>query len=345
MVRMSRETVVILVRTWSWLALGGCVASSQEAAVLLPLPGPPRGGGFVAHHHDPRMSEPYARRRDSRLSEMRARAEQLREALYNATVRDDRETTLGVRLHEFLRRKLVDDGKDWEISVCRPQGVAFIHVYKAAGTTAKYFMEAACPEPRHHFACCGCEDEPNPVFCHEKDEAEQWSENVTTSFAIVRDPVERFLSGIFELALRDDPWINARIDRARRENITVAEAAIDDLLERGPFFLPDAHLMEQTFFLSDSHHLPTALTYLAKVGPDLVDDLGALGHRLFGLPRTALENLARHRDAHDATYGGDKMYIHDEPLNAVTLAKIKQYYEFDYVWIDPPRRVRHRPRL
>jgi len=298
------------------------------------LPGPSRGAmaGFRKHG-------------DARLKEMMARANLLNQVLNNTSTGKMPRSSMSRRLHEYLRRSLIDAGKDFEISVCRPRGVAFVHVYKAAGTTAKAFVEAGCPEPRHHFSCCGCDSETSAVYCHTLVDGAKWKHNVTTTFTIVRDPVDRFRSGIFELALRNDPWMLANIDRAKRENISVAEATIDDLLGRSPWFLPDPHIMEQTFFLVDKRKPPYALTYIAKLGPELTDDLAALGHSLFGMPRAAVEAIPHMRNSQDANYGRDKKYIHDQPLDLKTIAKIKQYYHVDYAWIDPAshRQGRARP--
>mmetsp|Transcript_1270 Transcript_1270/g.3227 ORF Transcript_1270/g.3227 Transcript_1270/m.3227 type:complete len:327 (+) Transcript_1270:150-1130(+) len=268
---------------------------------------------------------------EQRLREMQARAEALKEVINSTDMgRKNR------RNNEYLSRKLIDDGKDYEISVCRPRGVAFVHVYKAAGTTAKQMVRAGCPEPRHHFSCCGCESEEPGVFCHELQEGYTWNRNVSTTFAVVRDPVDRFRSGIFELALRGNQWMMDNIARAETDNKSVAEVAIDDLRSRQLWFLPDPHLMEQTFFLSEHHKVPHALTYVAKVGPNYVDDLYALGQELLGIDKAVVEHIGHYRDAHNVSYGRDKIYIHDQPLDDKTVDKIKEYYAVDYAWIDHP---------
>lgn len=299
---------------------------------MLVLPAQSLGDELSASSAEPmrRLGYGGGRHHEVRLREMMARADMLRDVLSNASLAYSPK-------NEYLRRKLIDDGKDYEISVCRPLGVAFVHVYKAAGTTAKNLMELGCPEPRHHYSCCGCEEEPRPVYCHTLEEGELWKENVTATFAIIRDPIERFRSGIFELARRDNPWMRTCIALATRRNKSVAEVTIDDLHFRKRTeveFLADPHLMEQTNFLSDGMRPPHALDYIAKVGPYFKDDLAALAHKLFGLSHRVVDSLGRFRDAHNASYGKDKIYIHDQLLDSKTLTKIREYYEVDYAWLD-----------
>lgn len=229
----------------------------------------------------------------------------------------------------------LDGGKDYEVTVCPSAGIAFVHIYKAAGTTGKRLIDQGCREPRHHYSCCGCLGE-GQVVCHMKDPDGDidWAANVTRTFAFIRDPMERFQSGIFELARRNDPWIMPLLKTAEVEHREVADVVIDDLqatMRIRP--IPNPHIMPQTFFLNDAGRPVKHLTYIARVGPQFDEEMQALGLDLFGLLPKMVARLPRYNAAHNTSFGRHRLYIHDESLSLETRIKIYDYYRLDYAWM------------
>jgi len=264
------------------------------------------------------------------LRRMEERARQL--ALFlNAT----QHTTF---LRDDMPQISMSGGKDYEVSVCPDYGVAFVHIYKAAGTTGKALVERGCPSMRHQYCCCGCNAETRQVVCHVKnpDGDVDWATNVTTTFAFVRDPLERFQSGIFELARRNDPWLLPLLKQAESERRTVADVVIDDLWSRhskDPIRKADPHIMPQTYFLNDAGTPVSRLKYIARIGPQFTEELQALGLELFHVHPRFFEMFPKMNSAHNSSYGHHHLYIHDELLEPETRTKIYKYYHVDYSWM------------
>lgn len=228
-------------------------------------------------------------------------------------------------------------GKDYEVSVCPAVKVAFIHIYKSAGTTGKRLIEEGCPERRHQYSCCGCNRETRMPVCHLKKDGDDWHwfDNVTVTYAFVRDPLERFQSGIFELARRQQPWMLTLLKEASASKRTVADVVIDALLEQRmqhPYLLPDPHIMPQTFFLNDGGKAVPHLKYIAFLGPQFDEEAQVLATRLYG-HHHQIARLPKYNAAKNASDGRHHLYIRDEDLSQATRLKIFDYYRTDYGWL------------
>mmetsp|Transcript_821 Transcript_821/g.2132 ORF Transcript_821/g.2132 Transcript_821/m.2132 type:complete len:291 (+) Transcript_821:56-928(+) len=222
--------------------------------------------------------------------------------------------------------------KDYEIVTCPAVGAAFVHVYKAAGTTGMELVKNNCPGRWYKFNRHGCPERDDQPVCFSKAQDTDWAANITTAFTFVRDPVERFQSGIFELAKHHGAWISQLIDVANTTGRAVADVVIDDLIRtsRRDGSLPNAHLMPQTYFLHDKAEPLPKLKYIATVGPHFDEDLQILGLELFG------DQIGVHHANAAANAVGQakgEVYIHDEVISQETRFKIFRYYEVDYAWL------------
>lgn len=231
----------------------------------------------------------------------------------------------------------VDGGKDFEVNTCPHLRVGFVHIYKAAGTTGKALLEAGCPELRHHYSCCGCDDEPTPNVCHKKTTTlmdgsndVHWEKDVDVAFTFVRDPVDRFQSGLFELALRGDARVSDWLARSRKLGRTLADIAIDDLLKDNPRRTPNPHLMMQLSFLSSERKPLPGLKHVALMGPDFKCELVALSDELFHLHPSFVVKMPQYRNAHFGGYNHGLASVRDEPLPPDVVKKIERYYRADY---------------
>ncbi|KAJ8602779.1 hypothetical protein CTAYLR_002576 [Chrysophaeum taylorii] len=250
------------------------------------------------------------------LDVMRSRAESLKKFL-DAT----RASTF---LQDDEPQVSSSGGKDYEVSVCPALSVAFVHVYKAAGSSGVRLMDVGCPEQRHQFCCCGC---VQGVVCHTRREDIDWSRNTTITFAFVRDPLERFQSAIFELARREKPFMLDWIKKAEDEGRQAGDVVVSQLFKLKSRV--DPHLMPQTYFLNDAGKAVPNLKYVAKVGPDFAEEMQALGSELFGLNPTIVASLPHLNAANNSSY----RYLHDEVLSQDTRIKVYKYYAVDYAWL------------
>lgn len=219
----------------------------------------------------------------------------------------------------------------YEVTVCAPLRVAFVHVYKAAGTTVLSLLTHFCPEQVDIYSSWGSGR-------GRLDDRSAWRRalgNVTV-VTVVRDPLERFQSGVFEVSSRGR--LTKQIQRAFDENATVSSVVIDDLRSHRASRLSDPHLQPQLMFLVDRAALVAEFDYVAVVSPMLPEALVALGVRLLGLDRSELETYVRSdhaRDSSDATYAGNAPTgpfggLRHEKLDRATKAKVYDYYRADY---------------
>ncbi|KAJ8607180.1 hypothetical protein CTAYLR_007335 [Chrysophaeum taylorii] len=223
------------------------------------------------------------------------------------------------------------DHKFYEIVVCRPLGVAFVHVYKSAGTTGMQLMQASCdPEPIDAYVTWPCDkDQGKNRRCHYGSSVAEIFSNVTTTFTIVRDPVERFQSGIFEVATRQSTFIRTLMKRAADNKVTVAESMIDILLARQVKVNP--HLQPQIYFLNHGGAALPGLRYVALVGAKFTKELTTLA-RVLNL-RADPYKLPKLRDSHDPAYHPEFNGIRSEYLSQHVRAKIFKFYHLDYAWL------------
>lgn len=240
--------------------------------------------------------------------------------------------------------------KHLEIVVCRPRGIAFVHVFKAAGTTGMQLVERNCPEPLDQYIHWPCANErrPHPQWrCHEQphDSTDVFA-NVTTTFTFVRDPVDRFQSSVFEVALRDVKfargWFESTLTKARQSSTTFADIVIDEVSAAWTArHHVDQHMIPQTYSLIHASAPIPQLTHVALVGPGFAEELAALCRDIFQVELDTL-NLMHQRDSHDATYGATLHDIRGERLAPSTIFKIFSMYQIDYAWLG---QLRYQPYL
>ena len=218
----------------------------------------------------------------------------------------------------------------YEIMICKPKKVAFVHVYKAAGTTVTDLLARICPESV-------------VIFSSWDDRAlaaEMWAREFAglTTFTFVRDPLERFQSGVFEVSSRGG--FEDKVERAFRENRTVGSVVVDDLLKsRGnQDVFVDPHVQQQTSFLVDQAKLVAPIDYIGVVSPMFAAELVTVGTEILGVDRQVLEAHIREdhaRDSSDTKYAaaapiGPFGTLRHEKLEHTARAKAYDYYRIDY---------------
>lgn len=95
---------------------------------------------------------------------------------------------------------------DTEVFVCPAARLAFIHIFKCAGTTLIASMHDLCRATYGDEGFC-VQESSSPWFCRggpTRTMEEEWANIQSyTWFTFVREPVSKFESGIFELARRN----------------------------------------------------------------------------------------------------------------------------------------------
>lgn len=136
--------------------------------------------------------------------------------------------------------------KGHRVVVTCSDSLAFVHVYKAGGTAISAWMSQICDPPKHWNTMIGFEKNvPSPLL-----------QQTYFIFSVIRDPVERYVSAIEEIAARQrfmnhtGPW---RYDRQPPEEWVTS--SLDKIEQMGRFW--NMHLVPQHVFLYD--HNGTAL--------------------------------------------------------------------------------------
>jgi len=186
-----------------------------------------------------------------------------------------------------------------EVIVCPGARLAFIHVYKAAGTTIIASLHDLCQAMGSEARLiCGHDGEKKWPVLQGDDQmwcdqtlAEAWDDIANYSFfTFVRDPVERFGSGLFENAYRASQSnystcaSQAGDSKEGIEGDELALAVLDRCLR---WIEPDAdildpHLKPQIdFFLQADQSVLPQLEYIGHV-ETMTDDWPALVGKFFG---------------------------------------------------------------
>ena len=201
-----------------------------------------------------------------------------------------------------------------EVIVCPGAKLAFIHVYKAAGTTIIASLHDLCQSVGSQARLiCGHDNEKSwPVL--EGDDgmwcdqtlAEAWDDiSDYTWFTFVRDPVERFKSGLFENAYRASTSNyttcagQAGNSKEGIEGDELALAVLDRCLRwlEPDSDLLDPHLKPQIdFFLQSDQSVMPRLAYIGHVEM-LADDWPALVSEFFGAKASAQVRRVLQNDA------------------------------------------------
>ena len=237
----------------------------------------------------------------------------------------------------------------YEIHECRfgSRTVVYAHDYKAAGTTVLAMVRELCPNAVKLYQSSHkgrlLPDPGNPT--------KSFGENYTL-FTFVRDPVERFQSGLFELSVRHDKWINNMIslkeDKMKKAmenkkknafNVTVASLAIEDLLHRTRGAYVDPHIQPQALFFIDKNQRTLPLSYVGVVSPNFEQEIQTIAVKLFGWTDAkgsvikALQDKSHARDSHDLVYRSraiENGNVRDEHIDDITKNNIHRFYDIDY---------------
>ena len=185
-----------------------------------------------------------------------------------------------------------------EVIVCPGAQLAFIHVYKAAGTTIIASLHDLCQSIGSKARLiCGHDNEKTWPVLQGDDQmwcdqtlAEAWDDIANYSwFTFVREPVDRFKSGTFENAYRaiagnySTCASQASESKADIHDDELAVAVLNHCLR---WLAPDADLLDPhlkpqiDFFLQNDQVMPQ-LAYIGQV-ETLVDDWPALVSEFFG---------------------------------------------------------------
>lgn len=197
-----------------------------------------------------------------------------------------------------------------EVIVCPGAKVAFIHVYKAAGTTIIATLHDLCQSinSQARLLCGGYDEFPWPVLEGDK---QMWCDQTLDEawptikdyswFTFVREPVDRFASGVFENAYRakknnyttcvTGPNYNGP-NNLDVEGDELAEAVLRNCLHNLPPFTYDPHLKPQLDYLLESDNA-TVLPQLDYIGhvERIADDWSALVSHYFGAQASAQVKL------------------------------------------------------
>jgi hypothetical protein len=139
--------------------------------------------------------------------------------------------------------------KGFNILVCGELGISLVHIFKAAGTSLnQHFRWMVCPKQPKLYT---------EQFGHLSPEMQEL--DGTTAATFLRDPIERFQSGLADLLNRArfkhnklHQWRNDIVEQATAKNTTCADAAIDWMLsipKQDRFKLINTHLCPQSWFL------------------------------------------------------------------------------------------------
>lgn len=260
------------------------------------------------------------------------------------------------------------------IVVCPALKLGYVHIYKAGGTSAIDIVQRICPDqclvqyqnwgscetlPHHSLTCCTKAIRTS----HGADRASAL--DGLTLFTTVRDPVERFRSGLGEILLRfKDPdapklsratqrWISRIIKGAAERDTRVDVAAIQDLSKAmknaakpNAVYL-DPHIQFQSWFISTfvagsnskEKGRVQVLPQLDYVFPfsDLNRSLTAVALMFSGYNETFIKSKIHHnRDFKSQMYQevSEELSLYEtlrgDPLPDTMVMLLKEFYSVDY---------------
>jgi len=174
-----------------------------------------------------------------------------------------------------------------EVLFCPRRRVAFIHIFKSAGTTIVHALKSMC---RNWVLVC-----PWHLYCRQTLDAAHGTVGEYAYFTFVRDPVARFTSGVLEAALRKNlKVIQAGVPAGAAANTAENADAIARRILTACVASPrlcDAHLEPQLSFLATlpfprGRPKPVKLDYLGSV-EHIEIELPAIVQRFFGTAAAA----------------------------------------------------------
>jgi len=228
---------------------------------------------------------------------------------------------------------------DTEVFVCPAARLAFIHIFKCAGTTliasmhdlcrATYGDEGFCVTTGAPWVCRG-----GPTRTME----EEWANIQSyTWFTFVREPVSKFESGIFELARRNGPCVLGA--GATSEGDQLALDVLDScVLSTERREEVDPHLRPSiNYLLEPDGSVTPLLAYVGRV-ETFVDDWPALVTKFFDATKGAqvreliLNDQLHERDSEGEIYSSDcPPKFNLEIASESAKAKVAQAFRADEV--------------
>ena len=201
---------------------------------------------------------------------------------------------------------------DTELFVCPPARLAFVHIFKCAGTTVIASMHDLC---RATYGVDGfCVTAGAPWVCRggpTRTMEEEWPNLQQYAwFTFVRDPVSKFESGVFELARRGAPCV---LDAgANREGDELALNVLEScVLSKDRREEVDPHLRPSiSYLLEPAMTVSPLLSHVGRVEA-FVDDWPALVTNFFDATKGAqvrellLNNSLHERDSNEDAYAAD----------------------------------------
>lgn len=231
---------------------------------------------------------------------------------------------------------------DIEVGVCEPLNLAFLHVYKAGGTALAIQLDEFC------FASTGTNIKlytgyvPRGEGIGRPCDLDGICSNLTC-YAVLRDPVDRFLSAYHEAMIRgwDKTLKHYRLptNSTREQQLEVFRLALD-LRERNE--TRDAHLRLQSYFLPPT--APVNIFYGPRASQQVKDFL-CRAHTCFRHPAnetktpsgvspvdcpvkdTSRSNVTRSRMSN---YGDERYVIRESDLTDSEINRIARIFKSDY---------------
>jgi len=236
-----------------------------------------------------------------------------------------------------------------EVIICRPARLAYIHVYKAAGTTIFASMHDLCQSEFGQPAETLCPRSYGD-YCEDLSVHDEWHlVSNYTWFTFVRDSVDRFESSVFELAKRFEdpaeqkgqcvvrgPKDDSAIRPANRRGDQLALDILHEcLLEQSPVDVAQ-HMKPQASFLlePDDVTFTPLLAYLGRV-EQLAEGWSAIVTEVFGARagaevRAALMSDSMHaRDRTSDDYGNVDPRFNLNVTSAHARFEIERAYNVD----------------
>lgn len=168
-----------------------------------------------------------------------------------------------------------------QVNWCRPAHLAFIHIFKAASSTVGAAFKRACSLAHGADGVTTlCGRSQNDSWCQGSLEV-LIGENVTY-FTVVRNPIDRWPSGVYEQARRGllPEWLYNMARSKGVSEVALASAAFKE--QSGASSRGDPHVQPQTDFVSiNGGFILPRLEYVARL-EELESELIILMNRFFG---------------------------------------------------------------
>jgi len=239
------------------------------------------------------------------------------------------------RLSTCISETRVDDRKQNkrfpEVLLCKPIKTAYVHVYKAAGTSLNGAFGSLCNK---QFG------KNSSVFLLDTKPEADW-----TLFTFMRGVFQRTVSSMGEALLRNDPHVLRLWRSSHHQPGAFMESVISDCISKKHIqseITCDAHLTPQLSFVTENGVLLPGMTYVGRV-ENILAEFPALMSILFNTSFTLASSGLKHaRNNDDPAYVANRTIssvfrtrVHELPeLPGSIKAMMIQAYLYDYVCID-----------